>query len=205
MWQTQSHMCLLDPVENLPLHAVLHFTPPHHQTKDFVNGVFWIFLFRREKKNILYKHDYTITVIWEAPGPALTHLFGEVLYDAVFGHLGADGEASLQLFFYARDQLLILLRGKSFNTYNHTALLHQTLQLHKKKMNISVYSRPDRPTHSPERLPDRAASSVDTWKSRRASSTSSSPAMGCSFILARDSAMRTTASSCLQDNRPPAS
>lgn len=64
-----------------------------------------------------------------APG-ALTHLFGEVLYDAVFRHLGADGEASLQLLFYAGDHLLIRLSGKSFNTYKHTALLHQTLHRH---------------------------------------------------------------------------
>ena len=52
-------------------------------------------------------------------------------------------------------------------------------------------------THTPERLPDSAASSVETWKSLRASSTSSSPATACSFILASDSAIRTTASSCL--------
>ncbi|KAG7272117.1 hypothetical protein CRUP_008297 [Coryphaenoides rupestris] len=45
---------------------------------------------------------------------------------------------------------------------------------------------------------------VDTWKSRRASSTSSSPATACSFILASDSAMRTTASSCLQGAAPDA-
>lgn len=50
---------------------------------------------------------------------------------------------------------------------------------------------------SPDRLPDMAASSVDTWKSLKASSTSASVAKGCSFILLRDSAMRTMASSCL--------
>lgn len=48
-----------------------------------------------------------------------THLFGEVLNDAVFRHLGADGEASLQLLFYARDHLLILLGCKSLHTYMH--------------------------------------------------------------------------------------
>lgn len=52
-------------------------------------------------------------------------------------------------------------------------------------------------TAIPDRLPDSAASRVDTWKSRRASSTSSSPAIAWSFILARDSAIRTTASNCL--------
>lgn len=51
---------------------------------------------------------------------------------------------------------------------------------------------------SPDRLPDIAASSVDTWKSRKASSTSASVAKGCSLIFAKDSAMRTMASSCLQ-------
>lgn len=50
---------------------------------------------------------------------------------------------------------------------------------------------------SPDRVPDKAASSVDTWKSRRASSTSASVAKGCSFILLRASAMRTMASNCL--------
>ncbi len=68
----------------------------------------------------------TKTVIWGA----LTHLFGEILYDAVFRHLGADGEASLQLLFYARDHLLIRLSGKSFNTYKHTALLHHSPRTH---------------------------------------------------------------------------
>lgn len=50
---------------------------------------------------------------------------------------------------------------------------------------------------SPDRVPDKAASSVDTWKSLSASSTSASVAKGCSFILLRASAMRTMASSCL--------
>lgn len=45
----QSHnISLLDPVENLPLHAVLQFTPPHHQMKDLVNGVFWVFLLKEQ-------------------------------------------------------------------------------------------------------------------------------------------------------------
>lgn len=57
---------------------------------------------------------------------------------------------------------------------------------------------------SPDRVPDKAASSVDTWKSLRASSTSASVAKGCSFILLRASAMRTMASSCLcGSNGPP--
>ena len=51
---------------------------------------------------------------------------------------------------------------------------------------------------SPDRVPDKAASSVDTWKSLSASSTSASVAKGCSFILLRASAMRTMASSCLR-------
>lgn len=50
----------------------------------------------------------------------------------------------------------------------------------------------------PDRVPDKAASSVDTWKSLSASSTSASVAKGCSFILLRASAMRTMASSCLR-------
>lgn len=53
----------------------------------------------------------------------------------------------------------------------------------------------------PDRLPDSAASSVDTWKRRRASSTSSSPAIACSFILAKDSEIRTTASNCLYTHK----
>lgn len=52
----------------------------------------------------------------------------------------------------------------------------------------------------PARLPDMAASSVDTWNSLRASSTSCSVANGCSFILANDSLIRMMASNCLKSN-----
>ena len=51
---------------------------------------------------------------------------------------------------------------------------------------------------APEREPERAASRVDTWKSRRASSTWLSRANGERDILARDSEIRTMASNCLQ-------
>ena len=49
----------------------------------------------------------------------------------------------------------------------------------------------------PARQPDRAASSVDTWNSRKASSIWLSRAKGANDILASDSAIRTIASSCL--------
>lgn len=49
----------------------------------------------------------------------------------------------------------------------------------------------------PAKLPDVAASNVDTWKSLRASSTSASEANGHNLILACDSAIRMIASSCL--------
>lgn len=50
---------------------------------------------------------------------------------------------------------------------------------------------------TPDRGPEKAASSVDTWRSHRASSTSAFVAKGCSCILLRALAMRTMASSCL--------
>ena len=50
----------------------------------------------------------------------------------------------------------------------------------------------------PAKLPDVAASSVDTWNNLRASSTSASEANGASLILAWDSEMRMMASNCLQ-------
>jgi len=52
---------LLDPIKNLPLHAVLQLTPPHHQMKDLVNGVFWVFLFR-EEENLSECCNCTLTV-----------------------------------------------------------------------------------------------------------------------------------------------
>lgn len=45
-----------------------------------------------------------------------TDLFGEVLHDAVLGHLGADGEAPLQLFLDARDHFLVLLRSEALHS-----------------------------------------------------------------------------------------
>ena len=69
---------------------------------------------------------------------------------------------------------------------------------------FSLQARPTRTTHQdptlPEREPDSAASRVEIWKSRRASSTLLSVANGCKLIFAMDSAIRTTASSCLQPN-----
>lgn len=35
---------LLDPVEDLPLHAVLQLPPPQHQVEDLVDGVLRILL-----------------------------------------------------------------------------------------------------------------------------------------------------------------
>lgn len=52
--------------------------------------------------------------------------------------------------------------------------------------------------NSPERLPDIAASSVDTWKSLRASSTCAAVAKGNSLIFASDSEILIIASSCLK-------
>ena len=57
----------------------------------------------------------------------------------------------------------------------------------------------------PERLPDIAASRVETWNNRSASSTSASDANGFSFILASDSDIRMMASSCLQEKEHMAS
>ena len=51
--------------------------------------------------------------------------------------------------------------------------------------------------YGPEREPERAASRVETWNSRSASSTWLSRAKGERAILAWDSEMRTMASSCL--------
>ena len=50
----------------------------------------------------------------------------------------------------------------------------------------------------PERLPDMAASSVDTWKSLSASSTCAAVANGSNLILAKDSEILIIASSCLK-------
>ena len=52
----------------------------------------------------------------------------------------------------------------------------------------------------PERLPDMAASNVDTWNSLRASSTCATVAKGSNLILASDSEILMIASSCLKDN-----
>lgn len=49
----------------------------------------------------------------QAPGKA--HLLGEVLDDAMLGHLGADGKAALQLLLDAAQQLLVLLAGKALH------------------------------------------------------------------------------------------
>lgn len=46
-----------------------------------------------------------------------TNLFGEVLNDAVLRHLGADGEAPLQLLLDARDHFLVFLRGEALHSY----------------------------------------------------------------------------------------
>lgn len=59
----------------------------------------------------------------------------------------------------------------------------------------------DRERDEPVKEPDMAASSVDTWKRRSASSTSASFANGSRRILANDSATRTIASSCLSQIR----
>ena len=48
--------------------------------------------------------------------PALqAHLLGEVLDDAVLRHLGANGEAALELLLDAAQQLLVLLAGEAFH------------------------------------------------------------------------------------------
>ena len=66
---------------------------------------------------------------------------------------------------------------------------------HKKKLNVKKTAQN---AASPLRLPVMAASSVETWNSLSASSTSASVAKAAMRILARDSEIRTTASSCLQ-------
>ena len=50
----------------------------------------------------------------------------------------------------------------------------------------------------PAKLPVIAASNVETWNKRSASVTCTSVAKGSSCILARDSDIRTMASSCLK-------
>lgn len=48
--------------------------------------------------------------------PPQTHLFSEVLYDAVLGDLRADRKASLQLLLDARDHFLVLLRSEALGS-----------------------------------------------------------------------------------------
>ena len=50
----------------------------------------------------------------------------------------------------------------------------------------------------PDKFPDIAASSVDTWKSLKASSTSTFVANGDNLILANDSEILIMASNCLK-------
>lgn len=49
----------------------------------------------------------------------------------------------------------------------------------------------------PAKLPDMAASNVETWNNLSASFTCDSVAKGCNCIFARDSDILITASSCL--------
>ena len=63
---------------------------------------------------------------------------------------------------------------------------------------IKDYIKKTRHDMIPARLPDIAASSVETWNNLKASSTSASVANGASLIFAKDSDIRTIASSCLE-------
>ena len=47
----------------------------------------------------------------------MADLFGEVLDDAVLGHLGADSNASLKLLLDAGDHLLVFLRSEALHSY----------------------------------------------------------------------------------------
>jgi hypothetical protein len=89
------------------------------------------------------------------------------------------------LFFNTWNHLLIFFWSESFRTWNQTPI------------EISVISRLII-LHKPAKLPDMAASKVDTWKSLKASSTWVSEANDWSCIFAKDSDNRITASSCLQ-------
>lgn len=43
---------LLNPIKHFSLHAMLKFTPPQHQVKDFVDSVLWVFLGGKIKNEI---------------------------------------------------------------------------------------------------------------------------------------------------------
>lgn len=62
------------------------------------------------------RHQKTIINTSGAVHPH-TDLFGEILDDAVLGHLGADGKASLQLLLNARDHLLVLLGREPLHSW----------------------------------------------------------------------------------------
>lgn len=56
-------------------------------------------------------------------------LLGEVLDDAVLGHLGADGEASLELLLDAGQHFLVFLRGESLHSWFNSEKTFQTIDL----------------------------------------------------------------------------
>ena len=68
---------------------------------------------------------------------------------------------------------------------------------HKMEAASPLHMKPYMCMRIPEREPERAASRVETWKSRRDSSTWLSRAKGSSDIFANDSDIRMMASSCL--------
>lgn len=75
----------LEAVEDLALQAMLDLAAPQHELQDFVDGVLRVFL------------------------------LGEVLDDAVLGHLGADGKAALKLLLDSAQHLLVLLAGEALH------------------------------------------------------------------------------------------
>ena len=121
------------------------------------------------------------------------HLFEEVLHDPLFRDVGSDGEPVLELSLHLPHLLLLYLRRKPLcpcTTHTHTHTHTHTPHTQSEQQ--------ERLRLGPERLPERAASMVETWKSRRASSTWLSRANGSRDILARASEILMIASSCLQ-------
>lgn len=75
----------LETIEHLALHAVLDLTPAQHELQHFSDGVLWVFL------------------------------LGEVLDNAVFRHLGANGKTALELLLNAAQHLLVLLGSEALH------------------------------------------------------------------------------------------
>jgi len=82
----QSSRTLLDPIKHLALQPVLNLTPPNHEVEHLEDGSLRVLLPQ------------------------------EVLHDRVLGHLGANGEAALDLLLNTGDGLLVLFGGEALGT-----------------------------------------------------------------------------------------